>query len=413
MKCRHCGQPLHLPFLDLGSAPPSNAYLSEAALRGPETWFPLRVLVCAHCWLVQTEDHAGREALFTHDYAYFSSFSSSWLAHAKAYVQAMQQRLGLGADSCVVEVASNDGYLLQYVQQAGIPCYGIEPTASTAKAARALGLTVIERFFGVALANELAQEGRQADLIAANNVLAHVPDINDFVAGFARLLKPHGVATFEFPHLLRMVQGCQFDTAYHEHYSYLSLTAVQRIFAANGLVVVDVEELPTHGGSLRVMAARADAAAHPQATSGGAARVAQLLATEAAAGMLGKGFYSDFQSQSRRIKHELLSFLLQCHAEGLTVGAYGAAAKGNTLLNFAGVRPDLLPYVVDKNPAKQGQYLPGSRIPIVDEAHLRAHRPDRVLILPWNLRSEVAAQLDYVRGWGGQFAVAVPQLEVF
>ncbi|MDH4462610.1 MAG: class I SAM-dependent methyltransferase [Acidovorax sp.] len=413
MKCRHCGQPLHLPFLDLGSAPPSNAYLSEAALRGPETWFPLRVLVCAHCWLVQTEDHAGREALFTHDYAYFSSFSSSWLAHAKAYVQAMQQRLGLGADSCVVEVASNDGYLLQYVQQAGIPCYGIEPTASTAKAARALGLTVIERFFGVALANELAQEGRQADLIAANNVLAHVPDINDFVAGFARLLKPHGVATFEFPHLLRMVQGCQFDTAYHEHYSYLSLTAVQRIFAANGLVVVDVEELPTHGGSLRVMAARADTAAHPQATSDGAARVAQLLATEAAAGMLGEGFYSDFQSQSRRIKHELLSFLLQCHAEGLTVGAYGAAAKGNTLLNFAGVRPDLLPYVVDKNPAKQGQYLPGSRIPIVDEAHLRAHRPDRVLILPWNLRSEVAAQLDYVRGWGGQFAVAVPQLEVF
>ena len=413
MKCRHCGQPLHLPFLDLGSAPPSNAYLSEAALRGPETWFPLRVLVCAHCWLVQTEDHAGREALFTHDYAYFSSFSSSWLAHAKAYVQAMQQRLGLGADSCVVEVASNDGYLLQYVQQAGIPCYGIEPTASTAKAARALGLTVIERFFGVALANELAQEGRQADLIAANNVLAHVPDINDFVAGFARLIKPHGVATFEFPHLLRMVQGCQFDTAYHEHYSYLSLTAVQRIFAANGLVVVDVEELPTHGGSLRVMAARADAAAHPQATSDGAARVAQLLATEAAAGMLGEGFYSDFQSQSRRIKHELLSFLLQCHAEGLTVGAYGAAAKGNTLLNFAGVRPDLLPYVVDKNPAKQGQYLPGSRIPIVDEAHLRAHRPDRVLILPWNLRSEVAAQLDYVRGWGGQFAVAVPRLEVF
>jgi SAM-dependent methyltransferase len=413
VKCRHCGQPLHLPFLDLGSAPPSNAYLSEAALRGPETWFPLRVLVCAHCWLVQTEDHAGREALFTHDYAYFSSFSSSWLAHAKAYVQAMQQRLGLGADSCVVEVASNDGYLLQYVQQAGIPCYGIEPTASTAHAARALGLAVVERFFGVALADELASAGRQADLIAANNVLAHVPDINDFVAGFARLLKPQGVATFEFPHLLRMVQGCQFDTAYHEHYSYLSLTAVQRIFAANGLVVVDVEELPTHGGSLRVMAARADAAAHPQATSDGAARVAQLLATEAAAGMLGEGFYSDFQSQSRRIKHKLLSFLLQCHAEGLTVGAYGAAAKGNTLLNFAGVRPDLLPYVVDKNPAKQGQYLPGSRIPIVDEAHLRAHRPDRVLILPWNLRSEVAAQLDYVRGWGGQFAVAVPRLEVF
>ncbi|MFN9727746.1 methyltransferase domain-containing protein [Acidovorax sp.] len=413
MKCRHCGQPLHLPFLDLGSAPPSNAYLSEAALRGPETWYPLRVLVCQHCWLVQTEDHAGREALFTHDYAYFSSFSSSWLEHARLYVQAMQQRLGLGTDGCVVEVASNDGYLLQYVQQAGIPCYGIEPTASTAKAARVLGLEVIERFFGVALADELASAGRQADLIAANNVLAHVPDINDFVAGFARLLKPQGVATFEFPHLLRMVQGCQFDTAYHEHYSYLSLTAVQRIFAANGLVVVDVEELPTHGGSLRVFAARADTMAHPQATPEGSARVARLLATEAAAGMLGEGFYRDFQSQSLRIKHELLSFLLRCQSDGLTVGAYGAAAKGNTLLNFAGVRPDLLPYVVDKNPAKQGQYLPGSRIPIVDEAHLRAHRPDRVLILPWNLRSEVAAQLDYVRGWGGQFVTAVPRLEVF
>lgn len=413
MKCRHCGQPLHLPFLDLGSAPPSNAYLSEAALRGPETWFPLRVLACQHCWLVQTEDHAGREALFTHDYAYFSSFSTSWLAHVKAYVQAMQQRLGLKADSCVVEVASNDGYLLQYVQQAGIPCYGIEPTASTAKAARALGLEVVERFFGVALADELARAGRQADLIAANNVLAHVPDINDFVGGFTRLLKPHGVATFEFPHLLRMVQGCQFDTAYHEHYSYLSLTAVQRIFAANGLAVVDVQELPTHGGSLRVFAARADAASHPQATPEGAARLAQLLSTEAAAGLLGEGFYSDFQPQALRIKRELLSFLLQCQAEGLTVGAYGAAAKGNTLLNFAGVRPDLLPYVVDKNPAKQGQYLPGSRIPIVDEAHLRAHRPDRVLILPWNLRDEVAAQLSDVRGWGGQFAVAVPRLEVF
>jgi SAM-dependent methyltransferase len=413
VKCRHCGEPLHLPFLDLGSAPPSNAYLSEAALRAPETWFPLRVLVCTHCWLVQTEDHAGREALFTHDYAYFSSFSSSWLAHAKAYVQTMQQRLGLAADSCVVEVASNDGYLLQYVQQAGIPCYGIEPTASTAKAARALGLTVIERFFGVALADELARAGRQADLIAANNVLAHVPDINDFVTGFARLLKPQGVATFEFPHLLRMVQGCQFDTAYHEHYSYLSLTAVQRIFAANGLVVIDVEELPTHGGSLRVFAGRADAPQHPQAAPAGAERVQQMLATEAAAGMLAESFYSGFQSQAMRIKRELLSFLLQCQAQGLKVGAYGAAAKGNTLLNFAGVRPDLLPYVVDKNPAKQDQYLPGSRIPIVDEARLRAHRPDRVLILPWNLRDEVAAQLADVRSWGGQFVVAVPRLEVF
>ena len=362
---------------------------------------------------MQTEDHAGREALFTDDYAYFSSFSSSWLAHAQAYVQAMRDRLRLDKRSLVVEVASNDGYLLQYVQAAGIPCYGIEPTASTAAAARAKGIAVVERFFGVALAEELAADGRQADLMVANNVLAHVPDINDFVEGFARLLKPHGIATFEFPHLLRMVQGCQFDTAYHEHYSYLSLTAVQRIFAANGLAVLDVQELPTHGGSLRVFAGRADVVPHPYATLQGAAQVRALLAEEAAAGMHGAGFYSDFQSQAIRVKRELLTFLLQCQADGLRVGAYGAAAKGNTLLNFAGVRPDLLPYVVDKNPAKQGRFLPGSRIPVVDEAYLRAHRPDYVLILPWNLREEVAMQLEYVRDWGGKLVTAVPRLEVF
>ncbi len=413
MNCRHCGQPLHLPFLDLGSAPPSNAYLGAAALRGPEVWYPLRLLVCSHCWLVQTEDHAGREALFTDDYAYFSSYSSSWLAHAQAYMRQAAERLGLHAGSQVVEVAANDGYLLQYVRAAGIPCYGIEPTASTAAAARARGLQVLERFFGVALADELAAQGRQADLIVANNVLAHVPDINDFVAGFARLLKPAGVATFEFPHLLRMVAGCQFDTAYHEHYSYLSLTAVRRIFAAGGLALVDVQELPTHGGSLRVWAVRADAHGHAQATPQGAARVRDLLAAETAAGMLEPGFYGDFQAQALRIKHELLTFLLQCQAQGLRVGAYGAAAKGNTLLNFAGVRPDLLPYVVDRNPAKQGRHLPGSHIPVVDEAHLKADRADRVLVLPWNLRDEVAGQLDYVRGWGGRFAVAVPQLQEF
>jgi len=413
VKCRHCGSVLHLPFLDLGSAPPSNAYLSAAALRAPETWFPLRLLVCESCWLVQTEDHAGREALFTEDYAYFSSFSSSWLVHAETYVQAMRARLGLATVSRVVEVASNDGYLLQYVQAAGIPCYGIEPTASTAAAARAKGIAVVERFFGVVLAEELAADGLQADLMVANNVLAHVPDINDFVGGFARLLKPHGVATFEFPHLLRMVQGCQFDTAYHEHYSYLSLTAVQRIFAANGLAVLDVQELPTHGGSLRVFAGRADAALHPHATPQGAAQVRALLAEEAAAGMHGAGFYSDFQSQAVRIKRELLTFLLKCQADGLRVGAYGAAAKGNTLLNFAGVRPDLLPYVVDRNPAKQGKFLPGSRIPVVDEAHLQVHQPDYVLILPWNLRDEIVAQLQPVRSWGGRFATAVPAFELF
>lgn len=407
MKCRHCGNPLHLPFLDLGSAPPSNAYLSAQALLAPETWFPLRLMVCEVCWLVQTEDHAGREALFTEDYAYFSSFSSSWLAHAQAYVRAMHSRLGLTAQSCVVEVAANDGYLLQYVQAAGIPCYGVEPTASTARAARAKGIETLERFFGVALAEELAAAGRQADLMAANNVLAHVPDINDFVAGFARLLKPQGVATFEFPHLLRMVQGCQFDTAYHEHYSYLSLTAVIRIFAANGLAVFDVEELPTHGGSLRVFAQRLDSGHRPVEPT-----VEALLGVERDAGMLSERFYGQFQLQPSRIVRELLSFLISRANAGRKVVAYGAAAKGNTLLNFAGVRPHLLPYVVDKNPAKQDKFLPGSRIAVVDEAHLRADRPDYVLILPWNLKTEVMEQLAYVRAWGGQFVTAVPHLEL-
>ncbi len=407
MKCRHCGTELHLPFLDLGSAPPSNAYLSETALRGPETWYPLRVLVCESCWLVQTEDHAGREQLFDADYAYFSSFSSSWLEHAKAYVQAMHERFKLGALSNVVEVAANDGYLLQYVKQAGIPCYGIEPTTSTAEAARKLGIDIVERFFGVALARELVAAGRSADLTAANNVLAHVPDINDFVGGFAILLKEQGVSTFEFPHLLRMVQECQFDTAYHEHYSYLSLTAVQRVFAANGLKVFDVQELTTHGGSLRVYAQRSDSGKHPVTPA-----VAELLAREQTAGMTTPGFYSGFQNEAERIKRELLEFLLQAKKEGRKVGAYGAAAKGNTLMNFAGVRPDLLPYVVDLNPAKQDKYMPGSRIPIVSEAHLKQHRPDDVIILPWNLRTEITAQLSYIREWGGRFVTAVPRLTV-
>lgn len=407
MKCRHCAHDLSLPFLDLGSAPPSNAYLTTSTLNAPETWFPLRVLVCEHCWLVQTEDHAGREALFNDDYAYFSSFSSSWLAHAKQYVAGMQQRFGLNASSCVVEVAANDGYLLQYVKEAGIACYGVEPTASTAAAAKAKGIDIVERFFGVELARELTAQGKQADLMAANNVLAHVPDINDFCAGFAQLLKPQGVATFEFPHLLRMVQQCQFDTAYHEHYSYLSLTAVQAIFAANGLSVFDVQELPTHGGSLRVFAQRVDTGVHAVT-----ATVAQVLNEEHAGGLKNPEFYSQFQLQPFRIVRELLSFLVNQANTGGRVAAYGAAAKGNTLLNFAGVRPHLLPYVVDKNPAKQDKFMPGSRIPIVDEAHLRAHRPSHVLILPWNLKDEVMAQLAYIREWGGKFVTAVPQLEV-
>jgi SAM-dependent methyltransferase len=407
LKCRHCGSELHLSFLDLGNAPPSNAYLTQVTLSAPEVWFPLRLLVCEACWLVQTEDHAGREALFTQDYAYFSSFSSTWLAHAQQYVSQMIKRFGLNDESCVAEVAANDGYLLQYVKQAGVPCYGIEPTTSTANAARAKGIDVMERFFGVGLADELVQLGKQADLMVANNVLAHVPDINDFVSGFCRLLKPQGVATFEFPHLLRMVQEKQFDTAYHEHYSYLSLTSVQRIFSANGLMLFDVEELTTHGGSLRVFAQRNDTGMHNQK-----AAVDFLIEAEAKAGLTAPAFYQAFQRQAEKVKDDLLMLLIEAKRRQLKVGAYGAAAKGNTLLNFAGVRPDLLPYIVDKNPAKQGKWMPGSRIPIVDESHLKSNRPDFILILPWNLRKEVMTQLAYSHEWGAQFITAVPALEL-
>jgi len=408
VKCRHCQADLRLPFLDLGHAPPSNAYLSEAALRGPETWFPLRILVCESCWLVQTEDHAGREALFTDDYAYFSSFSSSWLAHSRRYVDAMIGRFGLGKDSMVAEIAANDGYLLQYVKDAGIPCYGVEPTASTAQAARDRGIDIVQRFFGVELGDELTDTGRAADLIAANNVLAHVPDINDFVSGFAALLKPQGVATFEFPHLLRMVQEGQFDTVYHEHYSYLSLTAVSRIFTANGLSVFDVEHLGTHGGSLRVFAQRLDTGKHEVS-----AEVARTLDEEQRAGVAGPDFYARFQQQAERVKNDLLAFLVELRRGGKRIAAYGAAAKGNTLLNFAGVRPDLLPYVVDLNPAKQDKYLPGSHIPIVAEARLREDRPEYILILPWNLKTEVSEQLAYARHeWGAKLVTAIPSLSI-
>ncbi len=405
MNCRHCKAPLNTPFLDLGTAPPSNAYLTTEALQKPETWFPLRVMVCERCWLVQTEDFAGAEELFSAEYAYFSSFSDSWLDHAHTFVQDMITRFNLGCEQFVVEVAANDGYLLQYVRQAGIPCLGIEPTASTARAARLRGIPIVEKFFGHDLASELLHGGKAADLLVANNVLAHVPDINDFVGGFAILLKPEGVATFEFPHLMNLVAKCQFDTVYHEHYSYLSLTAVQTIFAANGLTLFDVEQLPTHGGSLRIFAQRSDTGRR-QATS----RVASLLREEKQADMTSVGFYSSFQTQAERIKHDLLRFLLDAKARKIHIAAYGAAAKGNTLINFSGIRPDLLPYVVDRNPAKQWKFLPGSRIPIVDENHLRQQQPDLILILPWNLTREITTQLAYCQEWGCSFFTAIPNL---
>ena len=407
MKCRHCGAEVALTLIDLGSAPPSNAYLTKLTMRRPEKWFPLKVLVCESCWLVQAEAYSRAAELFNDEYAYFSSFSAIWLAHAEQYLQAVVKRFGLSGRSHVVEVASNDGYLLQYVRQRGIPCLGIEPTAGTAAAARLKGIETLEEFFGVGLAQKLAAQGRQADLMVANNVLAHVPDINDFVKGFAILLKPHGVATFEFPHLMQLIEQKQFDTIYHEHFSYLSFRTVHQIFRTNGLSVFDVEELDTHGGSLRVFAQRSDAGT--QAVSG---KVAHLLEREAAAGMNKAAYYRGFQEQANKVKNDFLVFLLEAARQGKTVAAYGAAAKGNTLLNYAGIRPDLLPYVVDKNPNKQGKYLPGSRIPIVSEDHLRKQRPDYVVILPWNLKAEIMEQLSYVRDWGGRFVTAVPELQI-
>lgn len=407
MKCRHCGTSLTLPLVDLGSAPPSNAYLTERTLHAPEKWFPLRVLVCESCWLVQTEDFAQADELFDADYAYFSGFSHSWLQHSERYVTTMIERFGLNAQSHVVEVAANDGYLLQYVKARHIPCTGIEPTTSTTNAARAKGIEIVEDFFGVKLAQQLVAAGKQADLTAANNVLAHVPDINDFVAGFALLLKPQGVATFEFPHLLRLIEGNQFDTIYHEHFSYLSLTAVERIFAANGLSVFDVEEHPTHGGSLRVFAQRSETGKQTSST-----RVAALLQREVEAGITSSVYYSNFQVKTDTVKNDFLSFLLDAKQQGKTVAAYGAAAKGNTLMNYAGIRPDLISFVVDRNPAKQGKFMPGSRIPIVGESQLMIEKPDYVIILPWNLKAEVMQQLSYIKDWKARFASAVPFLEI-
>jgi len=380
--CRHCGSPLSHEVIDLGHQPPSNAYLKPEQLALPEITYPLKVFVCTSCWLVQLPAHAAADELFTADYAYFSSTSSSWCDHAERFVKTAVQRLELGPQSQVVELASNDGYLLQYVQQGNIPCLGIEPTHATAEAARAKGIDTIERFFGVALAEEL----EPADLVVANNVLAHVPDINDFVAGIAKLLKPQGRASIEFPHLLRLLAGNQFDTIYHEHYSYLSLRVLQRIAQAAGLAVVDVEELPTHGGSLRVWLAH-------QGNAEPTPAVAAVLAAEAEAGLETLEAYAGFQQRAEAAKHGLLQFLLQAKTQGKRVLGYGAAAKGNTLLNYAGVRADLLPAVADRAPSKQGQLLPGSHIPVISPEQLAAEAVDNILVLPWNLIEELRQQL--------------------
>jgi len=407
MNCRHCNTPLEHVFLDLGFAPPSNAYLVKADLQAPEQYFPLKLFVCDKCWLVQTEDYARSEELFTKDYAYFSSTSTTWLAHAKSYVDMITTRLGLGAQSFVIEVASNDGYLLKNFVASGVPCLGVEPTDSTAAAAEALGVPVAREFFGQQFAGKLVASGKQADLIIGNNVYAHVPDINDFTAGMKTALKPGGTITLEFPHLMSLMRLNQFDTVYHEHYSYLSLQSVKAIFAKAGLRVCDVEQISTHGGSLRVYGCHA-----ADARADGAA-VAQVLAEELASGLQDLPTYRRFQLEANKVKNNLLAFLVEANRAGKTVAAYGAAAKGNTLLNYAGVKPDLMTFVCDAAASKQGKFMPGSHIPILAPAQLRERKPDYIIILPWNIADEVVKANDFVREWGGQFVVAVPELRVF
>lgn len=406
--CRYCRAPLALTFADLGSTPLANSYLPDTPQAiAAERSFPLHVMVCGTCRLVQTTETVPAEAIFDHDYAYLSSYSTSWVAHAGRYARAMTDRFGLGPDSLVAEVASNDGYLLQHFVQAGIPVLGIEPAGHAARLAEAKGVPTRVAFFGAESAGDLAGRDGQADLIAANNVLAHVPDIRDFAAGFPILLKPEGVVTFEFPHLLNLIRHAQFDTIYHEHYSYLSLLFVEGLLDAAGLRVFDVEELSTHGGSLRVFAC------HQGATRSERPGLAKVRGAEAAAGLDGDQAYAAFGPRIGRICADFRAFIGRAQAEGATLAGYGAAAKGNTFLNTCGATRDTLVAVADKNPEKRGTLLPGTHIPVISPEELMSRRPDYVLILPWNLKDEIAGQLWRIRGWGGRFVTAIPALEIF
>lgn len=403
-RCRACGQPLQQAFADLGLSPVSNAFIKPERAQEGEMFYPLRAMVCTHCWLVQLAESPKADAHFHEDYVYFSSYSDSWLRHARDYVDQVTRRFGLGRDSKVMEIASNDGYLLQNFVRLGVPCLGIEPTANTAAVARSKGVETRECFFGRQTAAGLRDEGWQVDLLLGNNVLAHVPDILDFVAGFSLVLKPEGVVTLEFPHLLELIRGNQFDTIYHEHYSYLSLTALQPIFAAHGLRIFDVQTLSTHGGSLRVFLCN-KGAAHETLPA-----VEAMVQRERDFGLQEVGCYERFAEAIRETKRKLLSFLIAAKREGKTVVAYGAAAKGNTLLNYCGVSTDFIDFVADRNPVKQGRLSPGTRIPVVAPEEIAARKPDYLLILPWNIRDEVVAQMAVIRQWGGQFVVPIPEL---
>ena len=408
MNCRFDGLPVTQEFVDLGFSPASNSFLTKAQLNEAEVYYPLKLYVSERSFLVQVDEFKKHEDIFSTDYVYFSSYSKSWLAHSKAYVAMMIERFGYTAGSQVVEIASNDGYLLQYFVEKNIPVLGIEPTAGTAAAAREKGIESWVEFFGVSLAQKMKTADKMADLLLGNNVLAHVPDINDFVGGLSIALKENGVITMEFPHLLQLVQFNQFDTIYHEHFSYLSLFTVQQIFGKHGLTIFDVQEIPTHGGSLRIFAKHA--ATNTHAVTGA---VEILLQKEIAAGINTMQYYQGFQQKVTIVKNDFLAFLLEAKKQGKKVAAYGAAAKGNTLLNYCGIKTDLIDFVVDANPHKQNKFLPGSHIPVVSENILKENQPDYIIIFPWNIKEEIVEQLSYVREWGGKFVIAIPELQIF
>ena len=405
--CRFCGSTLKHTFVDLGMSPLCESYVNPEQLNQMEPFYPLHVYVCSSCFLVQLQEYVSPQEIFSH-YAYFSSYSDTWLQHAKNYTEKVIARFGLHSSSQVVEIASNDGYLLQYFASQGIPVLGIEPAANVAEVAIKKDIPTVVKFFGTNTAGELAAAGKQANLLVGNNVLAHVPDINDFVAGCKILLLPEGVITMEFPHLMRLMEGNQFDTIYHEHFSYLSLLAVEKVFTAHGLTIFDVEELSTHGGSLRIYASHAEDTSKPISQ-----QVKELRTREEAAGFSNLKHYFSFGEKVKETKFNLLEFLISAKRQGKSIAGYGAPGKGNTLLNYCGIREDFIDYTVDRNPFKQGKFLPGTHIPIFHPNKIQETKPDYLLILPWNLKNEVMLQMSYVRDWGGKFVVPIPEVNVY
>lgn len=407
MKCRFCGTELKDVFIDMINSPASNSFLTFEQLNEPEIFYPLKVYTCPECLLVQIDEYKKSNEIFSNDYVYYSSYSKSWLEHSKRYVENMMNRFSFDQSSLIIEIASNDGYLLQYFQEKEIPVLGVEPTMNTAEVARKKGIESINDFFGVKLAEEMVKKGIKADLLIGNNVLPHVPDIVDFVKGMKKILKENGIITMEFPHLMNLVDNNLFDTIYHEHFSYLSFATTKRIFEAQGLEIFDVEEITTHGGSLRIYAK------HSGNRRQVSLSVNTLLQKEKDHGMNLMPYYKGFQEKALKAKMDLIEFLIDCKREGKKVAAYGAAAKGNTILNYCGIKSDLIQFVVDANPFKQNKYLPASHIPVKNESYLKVQKPDIILILPWNLKDEICTQLKYIREWNGKFAIAIPELQIF